>query len=274
MTLLLTPLTGCFEGGKYYQEGEKLPSDDKRPCDMCYCIKGLRKCVTKKCAPLIRGCIPRLPQKGTCCPTSYDCSRSLKVTRQIQQQSTDNDEEDEPEEDTDSIDFFSLLFGSDEPPEQQQNTEKADDIETTTTLQPFKALPTTEKSFFDFIRAGLEIIDANHEKIDSSLNDIVTTPKSLPKHEVPTPTVVTNNESSTEKLKTTTTQQTTSTTLVIQSSHKPEADMSTTTMQLPTTPPPTETMKTTEKLATMRSTTPKMFMTVGGGTKQAGRVGG
>jgi hypothetical protein len=131
---------------------------------MCYCIKGFRKCVVNKCAPFIRGCIPRLPREGSCCPTSYDCSRSLKVTRQIQQH---DDDEQEEETDTDSIDFFSLLFGSDEPPEEER----------TETLPPFKALPTTEKSFFDFIRAGLEIIDANADKIDSSINDVVTTPK-------------------------------------------------------------------------------------------------
>jgi hypothetical protein len=139
---------------------------------MCYCIKGFRQCVVKKCAPLLRGCIPKLPREGNCCPTSYDCKRrSLKITRQIQQP-------EEPEEDTDSIDFFSLLFGSDEPPEEEKIV-----VSESTTLPPFKALPTTEKSFFDFIRAGLEIIDANADKIDSSINGILTTPKNISENE-------------------------------------------------------------------------------------------
>ncbi|CRL04287.1 CLUMA_CG017385, isoform A [Clunio marinus] len=162
---------GCFQSGKYYQEGEKLPLDQKRPCEMCYCIKGFRKCVVKKCAPLIRGCIPKIPKEGNCCPTSYDCSRSLKLTRQVRQ----NVEED----DSDSIDFFSLLFGADEPVEEEESTVKVNVIETTT-LQPFKMLSTTEKSFFDLIRAGLEIIDANADNIDSSLNNVVSTPKIIP----------------------------------------------------------------------------------------------
>lgn len=211
--------TGCFESEKYYQEGEKLPSDDRQPCEMCYCIKGIRKCVHKKCAPLIRGCIPQVPKEGNCCPTSYDCSRSLKVTRQIEQH-----EEDEPEEDNDSIDFFSLLFGSDDPPE-EANTVKNNDVEATT-LQPFKALPSTEKSFFDLIRAGLEIIDANADKIDSSINVIASTAKSI----APSETFETTSKSiitSTAKLKfVETTEYRTSLT---QSSRQPETER--TTMQ-------------------------------------------
>lgn len=138
----------------------------------CYCIKGSRKCVVKKCAPLIRGCIPKIAKEGNCCPTSYDCSRSLKLRRQVRQSV-----EEEPEDDNDSIDFFSLLFGSDEPPEAKK-TEEEQIVAETTTLQPFKALPSTEKSFFDFIRAGLEIIDANADKINSKINEAVTTPSS------------------------------------------------------------------------------------------------
>jgi hypothetical protein len=168
---------GCFEGGKFYQEGEKLPGEGNRPCEMCYCIKGFRKCVTKKCAPLIKGCIPQIPKEGNCCPTSYDCSRSLKLTRQIRQSS-----DDEPEEDPDdSIDFFSLLFGSDEPQEEVV-TEKVE-VVPSTTLQPFKALPSTEKSFFDLIRAGLEIIDANSDSIGSQINAIESTPQNLLREE-------------------------------------------------------------------------------------------
>lgn len=146
---------------------------------MCYCIKGFRKCVVKKCAPLIRGCIPKIPKEGNCCPTSYDCSRSLKRTRQIRQNA-----DEEPEEDNESIDFFSLLFGSDEPPEEKMTEEQS--VAETTTLLPFKALPSTEKSFFDLIRAGLEIIDANADKINSQINEAVTTPRSIEENTVKT----------------------------------------------------------------------------------------
>jgi hypothetical protein len=77
-------------------------------------------------------------------------------------------------------------------------------------LPPFKALPTTEKSFFDFIRAGLEIIDANADKIDHSLNGAATTPKSIISDGIVEEKSVTNVKaivSSTEKLIETTTQQ-------------------------------------------------------------------
>lgn len=156
---------GCTEDDRFYDEGEKLPIDVTRPCDVCYCIKGERKCTVKKCAPIIRGCVPKIHTEGTCCPTSYDCRRSIKFKRESRQN------EDEEEEDGDSIDFFSLLFGSDEPKENEE-------VPQTTTLAPFKSLPpttSTESSFFDLIRAGLEIIDANADKIDSTLNNIIST---------------------------------------------------------------------------------------------------
>lgn len=158
-----------MENDRFYNEGEKLPSDDTRPCEVCYCIKGARKCTIKKCAPVIRGCIPKIHNEGSCCPTSYDCRRSIKYKRESRQ----NDNEDE-DEDSDSIDFFSLLFGSDDPKENEEATEVA-----VSTLPPFKSLPssapTTESSFFDLIRAGLEIIDANADKIAPQLGtDIIS----------------------------------------------------------------------------------------------------
>jgi hypothetical protein len=241
--------TGCFESGKLYEEGEKLPSDVKRPCEMCYCIKGFRKCVMKKCAPLLRGCIPKVPKEGNCCPTSYDCSRSLKITRQVRQDTFD----DEPEEDSDSIDFFSLLFGSDEPPE-EENTLKDNVIESTTTVQPFKALPTTEKSFFDFIRAGLEIIDANADKIDSSINDIVTTPQAKLNDEIlQEATTVKSSQSSTEKFIETTVQQHRQT-FATQSNHR--AEVASTTMQLPSKVLTSSTESTTLSTSTTVKTPP------------------
>lgn len=161
----------CIDNDRSYQEGERFPLNDERPCEVCYCIKGLRKCVVKKCAPVIHGCVPKVPAHGACCPTSYDCRRrSLKFKRHSRQEN--EDEEEEVEEDNDTIDFFSLLFGTDEPKEE---TATATAVTTTTisTLPPFKALPsTTESSFFDFIRAGLEAIDANADKIDAQINKV------------------------------------------------------------------------------------------------------
>lgn len=226
-----------------------MPSDEKRPCEMCYCIKGFRRCVVKKCAPLIRGCVPRIPPEGSCCPTSYDCSRSLKLPRQKRQH---NEDEPEEEADTDSIDFFSLLFGSDEPQEEEK-TEKVGVAESTT-LPPFKALPTTEKSFFDFIRAGLEIIDANADKIDSSINDVVTTPINNDKDAKVEDKSAANNEATertTEKRVETTTQQikpkTTATTTkrITTSSAKPVS----------TTKPPSSSTKVAS--TTIKTTTAK-----------------
>lgn len=160
-----------------------------------------------------------IPKEGNCCPTSYDCSRSLKTTRQIRQ-----NDEDEPEEE--SIDFFSLLFGSDDPPEATSPHEKQSLIEVTT-LQPFKALPTTEKSFFDLIRAGLEIIDANADKINAEINVIATTPKSESRNAtVEEEASAIKLETSTEKFIETTKHRETTTT---QSSYKPESS----TIKLP-----------------------------------------
>lgn len=62
---------GCTAGGHTYPDGEKMKSED--PCEVCYCIRGQRKCTPKKCAPTIKGCTPRVP-RGECCAVRYDCS--------------------------------------------------------------------------------------------------------------------------------------------------------------------------------------------------------
>lgn len=166
--------------------------NSKRPCEMCYCIKGFQKCVVKKCAPLIKGCLPKVPADGSCCPTSYDCSRSLKIRRQVRQ--NENVEDDE------EVDFFSLLFGSDEPQEEVKSEATVQFTETST-IQPFKILPTTEQSFFDFIRAGLEIIDKNADKFSSVLSsNLSTTTSTTPR----TIIVNTQAQAKVENVKTTT----------------------------------------------------------------------
>lgn len=165
----------CIENDRSYQEGERFPLKDDRPCEVCYCIKGIRKCVVKKCAPVIHGCVPKVPAHGACCPTSYDCRRrSLKFKRHSRQENQEEEEED-IEEDGDTIDFFSLLFGSDDIKTETTSVAPITSTISTTTLPPFKVLPsTTESSFFDLLRAGLEIIDANAEKIDAEINKVAT----------------------------------------------------------------------------------------------------
>jgi hypothetical protein len=246
-------------GGKYYQEGEKLPSGEKRSCEMCYCIQGFRKCVMKKCAPLIKGCVPKIPKEGNCCPTSYDCSRSLKSKRQTRQSNNEEAEED------DSIDFFSLLFGSDEP--QEETTTEHIKLIQTTTLQPFKALPSTEKSFFDLLRAGLDIIDANADTIDSQINVDTTTPNDsqpIKITEDTRPSITNDMKLQTSTEFTETTQRRTS--LPTQSSYKPEA--LSTAIKLPekflTSSVASTTLSSPKLMTTVRtsSTTPSAVTTV------------
>lgn len=65
-----------------------------------------------------------------------------------------------------------MLFGPDDPSEDSAELKDEEIKETvqSTTLVPFKALGTTERSFFDFLRAGLEIIDANEDPINNILS--------------------------------------------------------------------------------------------------------
>lgn len=179
----------------------------------------------KKCAPLIKGCVPKIPKEGNCCPTSYDCGRSLKTRRQVRQENS----EDEAEEENDSIDFFSLLFGSDEPNEEVNTDDSAKVIETTT-LQPFKVLPSTEKSFFDLIRAGLEAIDDNADTIGSQINVMAKAPKNNKTSEATSTTVISDKrlETTTGKFVETNKHRTT---LATQSSYKPTTIS--TTIKLP-----------------------------------------
>ena len=65
-------LNGCMIDGSLYPEGQKLPSDNS--CELCFCLKGEKKCTRKKCAPIIRGCTPKVP-RGECCAVGYDCSK-------------------------------------------------------------------------------------------------------------------------------------------------------------------------------------------------------
>lgn len=68
--------TGCLVASTYYAEGEKLPANHKKPCDLCFCIRGESKCTPKKCAPYIGNCRPRMPE-GQCCPAHYECGENI-----------------------------------------------------------------------------------------------------------------------------------------------------------------------------------------------------
>lgn len=69
--------------------------------------------------------------------------------------------------DDDSFDFLSLLFGPDDPLEENSESPK---VEPSTTAVPDLVSTTSEKGFFDLLRAGLELIDAHEDKIDSVIS--------------------------------------------------------------------------------------------------------
>lgn len=64
----------CFSKTGVYADGQKLPTNRDRPCEMCFCIRGNIMCTPKKCAPLIGNCIPLIPE-GECCAIGYECSK-------------------------------------------------------------------------------------------------------------------------------------------------------------------------------------------------------
>ncbi|XP_021703762.1 mucin-17 isoform X2 [Aedes aegypti] len=139
---------GCTIDGKSYPEGERIASQD--PCQVCFCIRGDQKCTPKKCAPAIKGCTPRVP-RGECCAVRYDC----KIGDQKRLSSRKIEEEEEP------FDFFSILFGPD-PDEPKPEAKNATEL-IVTEATPVSS--TSEKSFFDFLKAGLEFIDSNADDL-------------------------------------------------------------------------------------------------------------
>ncbi|XP_059612831.1 uncharacterized protein LOC132259284 [Phlebotomus argentipes] len=137
--------SGCFVNGILYTEGHRLPKDPESPCEVCYCIRGKRKCTPQKCTPEIRNCIPMIP-KGQCCPSSFNCDRPGEKGRQF--------------------DLFSILFGEDDV----NATEVAAGEVIVTTEMPGIGASTSEKSFFDVLREGLDFVDAHEEKVSVLLN--------------------------------------------------------------------------------------------------------
>uniref|UniRef100_A0A1B0DCZ8 Uncharacterized protein n=1 Tax=Phlebotomus papatasi TaxID=29031 RepID=A0A1B0DCZ8_PHLPP len=137
--------SGCFVNGILHTEGHRLPKDPENPCEICYCIRGKRKCTPQKCTPEIRNCIPMIPP-GQCCPSSYNCDNQEEKGRQF--------------------DLFSILFGDDDV----NATEVAGEEIMSTTEVPGNAVSTSEKSFFDVLREGLDFVDAHEHKVNALLS--------------------------------------------------------------------------------------------------------
>ena len=76
-TILSTELAlpdnyGCSINGKFYAEGAQVPSNQNKPCELCYCIRNMTACVMQECTLHIDGCQP-IYNKGVCCPVRYSC---------------------------------------------------------------------------------------------------------------------------------------------------------------------------------------------------------
>ncbi|XP_067626050.1 mucin-2 [Eurosta solidaginis] len=159
---------GCTVDQQFYVEGQKMRSDPDKPCDICFCIRGTRRCAPKKCSPALKNCIPVVP-KGQCCPSSYDCgSQRAQSSRQFN--------------------LFSLLFGK-EDELNGNDTKRLPPIEYPPDRHPSVTAAVThhhqnilqkndEKSILDTIREGLEIIDGNNDEImiSENLADKLQTP--------------------------------------------------------------------------------------------------
>ncbi|KAH8262927.1 hypothetical protein KR044_002218 [Drosophila immigrans] len=160
---------GCTVNSRFYAEGQKMRSDADKPCDICFCIRGTRRCAPKKCSPALKNCIPVVP-KGQCCPSSYDCGSQRDYRRSQSSR---------------QFNLYSLLFGKEE-----QEAEAA----AAAAMMPQNALaehyphdrhPTqppagdalqasSEKSIMDTLREGLEFIDGNNNQMLASNMDLVT----------------------------------------------------------------------------------------------------
>lgn len=65
---------GCSIDKLFYSDGARVPSDPRKPCELCYCIRNRTACVMQECTLNIEGCKP-VYQEGTCCPVKYDCGK-------------------------------------------------------------------------------------------------------------------------------------------------------------------------------------------------------
>ena len=184
-----------------------------------------------------------------------------------------------------------MLFGPDDPLEDsaEMKDEQHEDITKTvesTTLIPFKAIGTTERSFFDFLRAGLDIIDANEDPIntilsiqanktenDDKLNnseESVTTfaPKVTFTESVKVLEITSTTQGSTKQTSPTTAR---TTTITVKTTQKPKpTTRQTTTKRIEkqttknastTSKPPTTTIKILPTTITVKTSTPSLTTT-------------
>ncbi|XP_074593008.1 uncharacterized protein LOC141848817 [Brevipalpus obovatus] len=70
---------GCYINNKYYPEGAQIPSEYKKKCEVCYCIRNASACVMQECALTVPGCLP-VYSKQDCCPSRYNCSEEAATT--------------------------------------------------------------------------------------------------------------------------------------------------------------------------------------------------
>ncbi|KAH8267472.1 hypothetical protein KR018_006589 [Drosophila ironensis] len=157
---------GCTVGSQFYAEGQKMRSDADRPCDICFCIRGTRRCAPKKCAPALKNCIPVVP-KGQCCPSSYDCGSQRDYRRSHNSR---------------QFNLYNMLFGKEEEPELQESQiipqnsmaeRYPHDRHPTRAPQGNPLEVSSEKSILDTIREGLEFIDGNNNKMLAQNLDLV-----------------------------------------------------------------------------------------------------
>ncbi|BFF96087.1 mucin-2 [Drosophila madeirensis] len=159
---------GCTVGSQFYAEGQKMRSDVDRPCDICFCIRGTRRCAPKKCSPALKNCIPVVP-KGQCCPSSYDCGSQRDYRRSHNSR---------------QFNLYNMLFGKEEqeveavanaaiiPQNSMAERYPHDRHPTRATVgDPLEA--SSEKSILDTLREGLEFIDGNNNQMLANNLDLV-----------------------------------------------------------------------------------------------------
>ncbi|XP_043662836.1 mucin-2 [Drosophila teissieri] len=156
---------GCTVGAQFYAEGQKMRSDADKPCDICFCIRGTRRCAPKKCSPALKNCIPVVP-KGQCCPSSYDCGSQRDYRRSHNSR---------------QFNLYNMLFGKEEPeqpetaimPQNSMAERYPHDRHPTRAPLGNPLEVSSEKSIMDTLREGLEFIDGNNNKMLANNLDLV-----------------------------------------------------------------------------------------------------
>lgn len=80
---------GCSIHNSFYADGAQVPSDPRKPCELCYCIRNRTACVMQQCTLHVEGCKPVF-QDGVCCPVRYDCDYEKDSTSTTHSQINNN----------------------------------------------------------------------------------------------------------------------------------------------------------------------------------------